>query len=131
MAVTNSLFMLACPPLFHLWTVPARGPYNKRSGGCPLRCEGPTTAPPGRAESKYITATGAVSYFRRRLLPLAGALNERYEAGVGVGFGDGFFNHFLADIQVDVAWRTADVAEVGISHFTWAIDQAAQDRGRA
>src|SRR5438874_7187771 len=31
-------------------TVSARGPYNKRSGGYPLRCEGPATAPSGRAE---------------------------------------------------------------------------------
>src|SRR5438067_4353831 len=36
MAVTNSLFMLACPPLFHSISVPPRGPHNKRSGGHPL-----------------------------------------------------------------------------------------------
>src|ERR687886_122487 len=36
MAVTNSLFMLACPPLFHCESVPPLGPYNKRSGGHPL-----------------------------------------------------------------------------------------------
>ena len=37
MAVTNSLFMLACPPLFRLWIGLPCGPYNKRSGGYPLR----------------------------------------------------------------------------------------------
>src|SRR5919198_207511 len=36
MAVTNSLFMLACPPLFHSELAPPRGPNNKRSGGDPL-----------------------------------------------------------------------------------------------
>src|SRR5436190_14350978 len=36
MAVTNSLFMLACPPLFHSISAPSRGPHNKRSGGHPL-----------------------------------------------------------------------------------------------
>src|SRR5215471_6422485 len=39
MAVTNSLFMLACPPLLPCVSsieAPRGGPHNKRSGGYPL-----------------------------------------------------------------------------------------------
>ena len=43
-------------------------------------------------------------------------------------FGDAFFDHFLAHVQVDVAGRAADIAEVGIGHFAGAVDDAAHDR---
>jgi hypothetical protein len=47
---------------------------------------------------------------------------------VCVGFRDGFFDYFLADVQVDFAWRAANVAEIGVGHFARAIDHAAHDR---
>src|SRR5205823_3220691 len=33
----------------------------------------------------------------------------------------------LADVEVDLAWRAADVAEIGIGHFAGAVDDAAHD----
>src|ERR1700730_13349618 len=132
MAVTNSLFMLACPPLLFLalkklWIGLPCGPNNKKSGGYPLQCEGPTTAPSGRAESKYITAETADSRVGDGLLPLAVAANELDQALVGLLFGHRFFDHFFANIQVDVTRRATDVPEVGVGHFAWPIDNTTHD----
>src|SRR5579859_5602220 len=80
MAVTNSLFMLAFPPLFQVWIGAESGPDNKRSGGYPLRnTSGPTAAPSGRARREYITGPGPpdhryeASLRHRRFADLVGA----------------------------------------------------------
>ena len=42
-------------------------------------------------------------------------------------FGNVEFHRRLADVEVDLAGRAADVAEIGVGHFAGAVDDAAHD----
>eukprot|EP00965_Chrysotila_dentata_P236446 6201318-Pleurochrysis_carterae.AAC.1 len=44
--------------------------------------------------------------------------------------GDGAAHDLLADVEVDLARRAADVAKVGVGHLARAVDDAAHDRDR-
>lgn len=59
--------------------------------------------------------------------PLAVLADEVDKALNGFGFGDVEFHGGFADVEVDLAGCTADVAEIGICHFAGAIDDAAHD----
>ena len=62
-----------------------------------------------------------------RVEPLAVFLDEVDEALDGFAFGDVEFHGGLADVEVDLAGRAADVAEIGVGHFAGAVDDAAHD----
>src|SRR5271169_4952569 len=62
-----------------------------------------------------------------RVEPFAVVFDEVDEAGDGFGFGDVEFDGGFADVEVDLAGRAADVAEVGIGHFAGAVDDATHD----
>ena len=51
--------------------------------------------------------------------------DEVREARNGLGLGDVEFHGGFADVEVDFIRCAADVAEVGVSHFAWAVDDAA------
>ena len=64
---------------------------------------------------------------RRGLDPFAVFADQVLEALDGFGFGDVEFHRGLADVEVDLAGRAADVAEIGVGHFAGAVDDAAHD----
>lgn len=45
----------------------------------------------------------------------------------GVFLRDVEFDALFADVEVDFSGGAADVTEVGIGHFAWAVDDAAHD----
>jgi hypothetical protein len=55
------------------------------------------------------------------------ALDEFDEFGDGLVFGDIEFYSGLAYVEVNFPWGSADVSEVCIGHFPWAVDDAAHD----
>src|SRR5216683_90847 len=61
------------------------------------------------------------------ICPLAVVANEIDQTLVGLRLRHGFFDDLFAHVQVDVAWRAADVAEVGVGHLARAVDDAAHD----
>ena len=62
-----------------------------------------------------------------RLGPLAMLTDEVHQAVHGFRLGNVEFHRCLADVEVDLARRAADVAEVRIRHFAWAVHDAAHD----
>ena len=54
--------------------------------------------------------------------------DEILEALDGFGLGDVEFHGGLADVEVDLAGRAADVAEIGVGHFAGAVHDATHDR---
>ena len=44
------------------------------------------------------------------------------------GFGNIEFHRLFSDVKIYLTWSAADVTEVGISHFTRAVYNAAHDR---
>ena len=59
--------------------------------------------------------------------PLVVLGDEIDEAFYGFGFWDIEFYRLFADVEIDFSWGTTDVAEIGIGHFSWAIDDASHD----
>src|SRR5579859_5654903 len=103
MAVTNSLFMLACPSALVLL---ASGPHNKRSGGYPLLSVASAAARSGRARTSISPRMVLCEAIMRDGLagfdPLAVTFDEVHQAVVGDRFGDAFFDDLFADVEVDV-----------------------------
>src|ERR1035438_4520921 len=52
-----------------------------------------------------------------RLNPFVVFLDKVHEAVHGLGFGDVELDGLLADVEVDLAGRTAHIAEVCVRHF--------------
>ena len=64
---------------------------------------------------------------RRRIKPAAVFFDEVDEAFDGFAFGDVELHGGLADVEIDLLGSAADVAEVGVGHFTGTVDDAAHD----
>src|SRR5262245_29569210 len=62
-----------------------------------------------------------------RLNPLAVFANQIHETFHGFSFGNVEFDRRLTHVEVDLARRTAHVAEVCIGHFARAVHDAAHD----
>jgi hypothetical protein len=60
--------------------------------------------------------------------PSATGTNERNQPFIGDRCRHPLFDALLADVEVHLTGRAADVAEVGIGHLAGAIDDAAHDR---
>lgn len=63
----------------------------------------------------------------RGIDPLPVLAYEVDETLDGFGFGDVEFHGGFADVEVDLSGSAADVAEIGVGHFTGTVDDAAHD----
>src|ERR1017187_8588966 len=63
-----------------------------------------------------------------RLSPLAKFPDEVHQAVNGFRFGYVELHGCLADVEVDLARRAADIAEVRVRHFARAVHNAAHNR---
>src|SRR5437899_11947620 len=100
MAVTNSLFMLACPPLFHCELARRTAPTTKEVGATHFVSVASDGGSSSRANGQYITGL-RLSCQRLRgdrgwVDPPALAANQLDQALVGVRFGHGFFDNIFA-----------------------------------
>src|SRR5437763_15739843 len=109
MAVTTSLFLLACPPLLDCYR--RRPPQQKKWGL-------PTPKRSFRRRLHLAVPSPSISQglpeLRRknglRFDPFIVGFDEVNQALVGVCFGNAFFDDLFAHVEVDVAGRAADVA---------------------
>ena len=63
----------------------------------------------------------------RRLHPLAVLLDELDEPIIRFLFRDVALDAFFPYVQTNLARPRPDVAEVGVGHFAWAVDNASHD----
>ena len=66
----------------------------------------------------------------RRLHPFAVFFDQIDQAVERFFGGDVILYALFAYVEIDLRGRAADVAEVGVGHFTGAVDDAAHDRDR-
>src|SRR5574341_1129971 len=93
----------------------------------PLAAGSPAT---GRVVSAGASAAACLAMplpFHGWGYPLSVCLDQRDQPVVGQGGRYALLDTRLAHVQVDLAGRAADIAEVGIGHFARAIDDTAHD----
>src|SRR5450432_2215566 len=62
-----------------------------------------------------------------RFNPLVVFLDEVHETLHGLGFGDVELDRRLADVEIDLVWRTSHVTKIRVRHFAGAVHDAAHD----
>src|SRR5256884_1736862 len=62
-----------------------------------------------------------------RLYPFPMLADQIHEPVHGFGFGDVEFYRRLADVEIDLAGRAADVTEIRVGHFSGSIHNATHD----
>mmetsp|Transcript_18965 Transcript_18965/g.48520 ORF Transcript_18965/g.48520 Transcript_18965/m.48520 type:complete len:498 (+) Transcript_18965:325-1818(+) len=105
---------------------------------CPRRCTPPhqqRCKPAPAAHARLSRRRSRSNRLLRRLLlllvlPLAILLDQLDKGVARLLVRDGTLHDRFADIEVDLARRAADVAEVGVGHLAGAVDDAAHDRDR-
>ena len=110
------------------WSTSRAWPRRRTASGW-WRCAGAIRA---RAEERFRAALALNEDLAEAHVNLAGLLMRReadqiLEAIDGFRFGNVEFHRGLADVEIHLAGRAADVAEIGVGHFAGAVHDAAHD----